>query len=80
MVHSNKRKPPGIADSLCRRYSHQERSYQSRSIRDSNGIQLLQPHACLTKSLLNHLINLLYVLPGCNLRHNPPVKLMQLNL
>ncbi len=67
----------GLIGRICDRFrfrnSYQKSSYQSRPVCDPDRINLFQCDLCLCQRRLYHLVDLLNMLPGCNLWNNSAV-------
>ena len=64
------------ADGFGFRYTHQKCSHQSRSVSHCDRRDIIKCHLGIGKCLLNDLVDLLDMLPGCDLRHHAAIQSM----
>lgn len=80
MMDSHERFLRRVGDRFRLRHPHEERAYKSRSVRHCDGIYLLQGCSGFPERFFDHLIDLLYMLSGRDLRHNAAVQCVEVDL
>ena len=80
MVHADKRQPFCKGKCLCKGNADQERTDQSRSARDGNGIHLRQLCIRLRQRFTNHAVYLFDMFSGGDFRNHASVLCVNFNL
>ena len=76
VMNTYQRNTGSKADCFGFGYPHQKCSHQSRSVGHRNRRDIVKCHMGIGKCLLNDLVDLLDMLPGCDLRHHAAVQRM----
>ena len=80
MVYANQRDIFGIADRFRFCHTNKQCTDKSRTICDTDGIHIIQCHACIVQCLSDHRINLFNMFSRSDLRYDTAKEFMQFNL